>query len=97
MKKIKGDEPILVIIHIKMEISQETPCVATLFKQAKIPVFLFILCLFSSTRSENRSCRVWGEGLRQWKGGGGRERRGGRVNMVQKMCTHVSQCKYDTC
>jgi hypothetical protein len=29
MRKIRGNKPIGVIIHIYMEISQETPCVAT--------------------------------------------------------------------
>jgi hypothetical protein len=54
MKKIREDEPIGVIIHIYMEISQgKSLCSSYLYlKQAKM---LFSSSfLFSSTKSENR-------------------------------------------
>jgi hypothetical protein len=36
------------------------------------------------------------EGWQQWEPGGGGER-GGRVNMVQIVCTHVCKCNNETC
>jgi hypothetical protein len=54
MKKIRGDKPIEVIIHICMEISLgNSLCSYLYFKQAK-KVFLFIFYLFSSTKSEKK-------------------------------------------
>jgi hypothetical protein len=49
MKKNRGDEPIGVIIHIYMEISQGNSLCSYLYlKQAKMSFF------FSSIKSENR-------------------------------------------
>jgi hypothetical protein len=53
MKKIRGDEPIEVIIHIYMEISRGNSLHSCLYlKQTKMPCFAF--SLFSSTKSQNR-------------------------------------------
>jgi hypothetical protein len=50
MKKNRGDEPIGVIIHTHMEISQENSlCSYIYIKQEKMSFFLF-----SSTKSEHR-------------------------------------------
>jgi hypothetical protein len=64
MKKIRGDEPVEVIIHIYMyifpyiymEISQGNSWYSYLYlKEAKMSVFSFYLfSFFSSTKSENR-------------------------------------------
>jgi hypothetical protein len=94
MKKFKGYIPIGVIIHIYMEISQGNSLGTYLYlKQAK-NVFHFIFSLFSSTKSENKSTQS--ESWHLWQGEvlGKRDR---RINMVQKMCTHVCKCKNDTC
>jgi hypothetical protein len=49
MKKNRGDEPIVIIIHTYMEISQGNSLCSFLYhKQAKMSF------LFSSTKSENR-------------------------------------------
>jgi hypothetical protein len=101
MKRIRGDKPIGVIEHTYMEIPQGTPCLATVISnKQKCHIFLFIFFLFSSTKSENRSVEQVLPGVRELipvgmgkvMGKGGR-----RVNMVQKMCKHVSKCKNDTC
>jgi hypothetical protein len=72
MKKNRGDEPIQVIIHIYMEMSQGNSLCSYL-KQAKMPFFSF---LFSSTKLENRRAEkfLWGRGRYQWEGGSCRER-----------------------
>jgi hypothetical protein len=44
---------------------------------------------------QNRSC-PGGEGWHHWEGGGG-GKGGRRMNMVQKMCTHICKCKNGTC
>jgi hypothetical protein len=56
MKNNRGDEPVGVIIHIYMEISQGNSLRGYIYlKQAKMLFFfLFFLFLFSSTKSENR-------------------------------------------
>jgi hypothetical protein len=75
MKKNRGDEPVVVVIHIY----KETPC-ATMFILNNENVISFF---FFATKLENRSCgrrersweRVGGRGDQyQWDGGGGRER-----------------------
>jgi hypothetical protein len=51
MKEITGDEPIGIMIHIYLEISQEnSPCSYLYLKQAEMSFFF----LFSSTKLENR-------------------------------------------
>jgi hypothetical protein len=58
-------------------------------------VSLFILYVFSSTKSENRRV-VWArECWHQWQGGGSGEK-GKRMNKVQIMYTHVCKCKNNT-
>jgi hypothetical protein len=52
MKKNREDEPIEVIIHIYMEISQGNSLCSYIYKQAKTSFFSFFL--FSSTKSENK-------------------------------------------
>jgi hypothetical protein len=58
MKKIRGDEPIGVIIHIYMEISQgNSQCSYLYHKQAKMSCFLFsFFFFFHLQKSENKSC-----------------------------------------
>jgi hypothetical protein len=91
MKKIRGNKPIRVIIHMHMEISQDI-CVATFISdKQKYHVFLCIIALFSSKKSENRKAEQVltraGNG-HQWEGQ--REGKGSRRgNMLQKMCTHA--------
>jgi hypothetical protein len=46
MKKIRRDKPIGVIIHIYMEISKETPCVAT-FTSNKLKCHVYLFSFFS--------------------------------------------------
>jgi hypothetical protein len=54
MKKIRGDKPIEVIIHIYMEISQgNSLCNYIYLKQTKMSCFSFIFSLFSSEKLEN--------------------------------------------
>jgi hypothetical protein len=62
------EEPIWVVIHIYMEVTQGIPLYSYLhLKLAKLYAFLFILYVFSSTKSENKRVkqilpigRVWG-------------------------------------
>jgi hypothetical protein len=63
-RKMEGDELTWVLIHIYMEMSQETPCVATLNKQK---------CLFfKNAKREGKRGPVWG--LTPVGGGGYEER-----------------------
>jgi hypothetical protein len=95
MKKIRGDKPIGVIIHIYMELSQGNSLCSYLYLKLKCPVFCFISSLFSSTKLGlgRQTSPAWGEGWHQCGRGEGHR----RLNMVQKMCTHVYKCKNDTC
>jgi hypothetical protein len=71
MKKIIGDKPIGVLIHIYREISQGNSLCSYLYlKQAKSSF------LFSSTKSEiRRAEQVLSRGdWYQWEGASGRER-----------------------
>jgi hypothetical protein len=53
MKKISGDKPIGITIHVYMKISQGNSCVATcISNKQKCHVFLFVSSLFSSTEVE---------------------------------------------
>jgi hypothetical protein len=76
MKKIRGDEPIGVLIHIYLEISQGNPCVAIFISNKQYMLlflsFLFIILQNWRTRGLCRSCPGWG--LVQVCGGGGWER-----------------------
>jgi hypothetical protein len=73
-KKDGGDEPIQVIIHTHMEMSQGNSLYSHL-KQTKCHFFL----LLQSQRTEG-----WKSGK---GGGGGKTCR--RVNVVEILCTHV--------
>jgi hypothetical protein len=54
MKKIRGEKPSGVIIHMHMEISQGNSLCVYLYVKLKCHVFHFIFSLFSFTKSENR-------------------------------------------
>jgi hypothetical protein len=61
MKKIRGDKPIVVIIHTYMEASQgNSLCSCLYLKQVKMSCFSFYLFSFSSTNQrtggQNKSC-----------------------------------------
>jgi hypothetical protein len=98
MKKIRGYEPIGVIIHIYMEISQgNSLCCYFYLKQAKMS--FFFLFFFYQIREQNG-----GTGPAQGGGVGtsGRTEVVGKgvcvgVNIVQMLCTHACKCKNDTC
>jgi hypothetical protein len=98
MKKIRGDEPFGVIIHIYIEISQVNSLCSYLYhKNAKMSCFSFYL--LSSTKSENSSAEQdlprSGVGTREW---GEVEAKEGRwVNMVQKNAYTCMKCQNDTC
>jgi hypothetical protein len=84
MKKYRGDEPISVIIHIYMEISQGNAlCSYLYFKQTKMSFFFSLQN--RRTGGWNRSFPEMGAGTR------GREevaRKGSRrEDMVQILCT----------
>jgi hypothetical protein len=64
-----------------------------IYHKQKCQVFFFFLLQNWRTGGWNRSCPG---GVATSVGGvGGKGSR--RVNMVQKMCTHVCKCKNDTC
>jgi hypothetical protein len=92
MKKNRGDEPIWMIIHIYMEISQgNVPC--SYLKQAKMLFFSFLF--YKIREQEGRAGPAWEEG------GNGRrkkvvEKGCRRINMVQILCTHVCKSKNGT-
>jgi hypothetical protein len=87
-----------------MERTQENSLYSYLYlKVAKLPCFSYYFYVFASIKLENRrteqvlpsggwGCWHWWEGER----GGDRER-GRRVNMVQRVYTHVCKYKNDTC
>jgi hypothetical protein len=86
MKKIRGDKPIVVIIHIYMGISQGNSLCSYLYlKQAKMSFFSFLPSQNWTTGGWNRSCRWW---RGQQDGGGGREKRYEGESSA-KMCTHT--------
>jgi hypothetical protein len=92
MKKITVHKPIGVIIQIY----KKTHFVSN---KLKCHVCLFIFSLSSSTKLNNRRMEhvlPGGEDWHQWEGGGDGERCR-RVNMVQKMSTHLHKCKNDIC
>jgi hypothetical protein len=94
MKKTSGEEPVRVIIHIYMEMSQGNS-LRSYLKQTKMSFF------FSFTKSENR-CRTGPAvaGREGWIGARGRGKVIGKVykmvNMVQILCTHICNCKSDS-
>jgi hypothetical protein len=95
MKKLRGDEPSGVIIHIYMEISQgDSLCSYFYLKQAKISLFSFF---FYKIRGQEGGTgpaqgRLDTNGRVEGTGKGGR-----KVNTVQKTYTHVCKSKNDTC
>jgi hypothetical protein len=72
MKKNRGDEPIGVILHINMEISQGNSCVATFIpNNKKYHFFKFFYKIREQEGGTGPAQRmVW----YQWEGGVGRER-----------------------
>jgi hypothetical protein len=83
MKKIRGDKPIWIIIHLYMKISQGNSFYSYLYPNKQKYYFF----LFSSTKSENRRAEQACRG----RGRAGISRRGKvvgkgvrRVNTVQK-------------
>jgi hypothetical protein len=101
MKKIRGDKPIWLIIHIFMQISQENSLGSYLYpSKLKCQVCLFVCFLFSFffykiREQEGGTSPDQGGGWHQWEEEGVGEK-GSRVNTVQKICTHVYKCKNDT-
>jgi hypothetical protein len=91
-KKNQGDEPIWVIIHIYMEMSQGN-FLCSCLKLTKLSIF-FSLLQSQRTGGKNRSCMgevgTSGRGDEVGKGYG-------RVNMVQVLCIHVYKWKNDAC
>jgi hypothetical protein len=79
MKKISGDKPIGVIIHIYMEISQGNSLCSYLYlKQAKMSCFLFSFLFYKIGVQDGRTSPAWGgrvgtngRGRCQGKGVGG--------------------------
>jgi hypothetical protein len=66
MQKIRGAEPVGVIIHIHMEISQANSLGSYLYlKQAKISFFSVFFFLLQNQRigGQNRPCGAGGGGL----------------------------------
>jgi hypothetical protein len=94
MKKNR-DEPIGVIIHIYMEISQGNSLCSYLYLQ-KIKMSFFFLFSFFFDKIREQEDGTGPAGVREcWyqrESGSGGER-GRRMNMVHKMCTHVCKCK----
>jgi hypothetical protein len=81
MKK-NGDEPVRPLMHIYMEVPQETPWVAILNKQ-KYHFFSF----YKNGGQESGTGPDWGVWY-QWEGEDmGKEY--GRENIEQILCTHV--------
>jgi hypothetical protein len=102
VKRIRGDEPIGVVIYVIMEISQgNSPCSYLYLKLVKTSWFSFLSFIFFLLQNQrkggrNRSHPGEGDAWHQWERGGSGER-GRRKNMVQTMCTHVCKCKNDPC
>jgi hypothetical protein len=64
MKKIRGDRPIGVIIHIYMEISQGNSLCSYLYlKKAKMSCFSFYLFSYIIGEQEGRTSPAQGGGL----------------------------------
>jgi hypothetical protein len=83
MKKNRGDEePIRIIMHIYMEMSQGNS-LCSYFKQTKIVIFFF----YKIREQEGETGPVWGVGISGQVEDVGKGH--GRVNMVQILCTHV--------
>jgi hypothetical protein len=93
VKRSGRNEPMWVVIHMCMEATLGISLYSYLhLKLAKTYVFLFILYVFPSTKSEKKSGtssaqRWWGRGRKGMR----RNRRGG----AQAMYTHVSKCEND--
>jgi hypothetical protein len=92
VKRIRGDESIGVVYAWKYH--KETPCVPNFTsKKQNSHVFLFTFFFYIFREQEGRT-DVGGVGT---SGGGVAGKWGRRVNMMQKMCTHVCKCKNNTC
>jgi hypothetical protein len=100
VKRIRGDEPIGVVIHVCVETSQGNSLCSYLYlKLVKMSFFLFIFYLFSSTKSENRRAEQVLPRRRVGPTGSGEivQKEGRRTNAVQIMNICVCKCKNDTC
>jgi hypothetical protein len=62
MKKNRGDEPIVVIIHVYMEMSQETHCVA-IFTPNKQKCHFFSFFFYKIQEQEDGICLAVGGGV----------------------------------
>jgi hypothetical protein len=77
MKKIRGDKPIGVKIHMYMEISQGNFLCSYLYLKLKSHGFCFIFSLFSPKKSEKKREKqvlAKGKNWHQWELGGAGER-----------------------
>jgi hypothetical protein len=89
MKKIRGGKSIGVTIYLYMETSQGNSLCSYLYHKQKCHVFLFLFFFFikSDNRRAEQVCpvgRIGPSGRGEVVGEGDR-----RVNIVQKMCTHI--------
>jgi hypothetical protein len=73
MKKIRGDNPIGIIIHMYMERSQGNSCVAPFISNKQKCHFILFLVLFSSMKLENRRAEQVLQGRGMGARGVGRE------------------------
>jgi hypothetical protein len=88
MKKIRGDKPIGVIIHMYMEISQGSSLSSYLYlKQANMSCFLFYLFSFLFYKIREQDCPV-GRADTYGSGGGDEERgQDGEYGAIE--CVHI--------
>jgi hypothetical protein len=95
MKKNRENEPIRFTIHLHVKISQENSLDSYLYlKQAKMSFFKFFYFFFYKIGEQEGKTGGghYSSGRQEVAGKGG-----GRVNTVQKMCTHACKCKNCTC
>jgi hypothetical protein len=99
MKKIRGNKPINVIVHIYMEMPQGNSLCSYLYlKQAKMSFFFLLFFFLQQTQRIGGGNRSFPVGRVSTSGRGDVEEKVGRmVNTVQKMCAHVSKCKKQYC
>jgi hypothetical protein len=82
-----------------MEISQgNSLCIATFItNKQKYHVFIFSFSFYKIREKEGRTGSAKGVGVSTSERREVMGKRDRRVNMVQKLCTHVCKCKNDTC
>jgi hypothetical protein len=91
VRKIRGDEPIWVIIHIYMEISQGNSLCSYL-KQNKNVIFFFYII-----GEQEGGIGPVGGGIGTTGSGEDVGKGCRRVNMVQILCVHICKWKNDAC